>query len=382
MCCKRSGLTANDFVCAIPMPTCSFPPCRLFVAALCLLGLAAGPLRAQIPAPVTTGEPNYHADGMTDQPFTLEVVDAHRTVSNTLLLRLAVTNRGTMPMTINYDFAGNSSPAELGRISALYAVDPNGRKKYEVLRATSGAALCSRIAPPLQPGERRVLYAQLAAPPDTTSSFDVYFPKTTPILNVPIGLPQAGEPIPTEASIGDPGAVPVPANPVQPGPSSAIDQPTSNNEPNVYTNQTNPVPNGSAGKAIGSVESANSTVPFTVEALGLKAPAGQRATLRLAFTNNGSGELIATGQFTGTGSDLASAQQITGLYLIDPATKLRFDIVRETPTNALCSRIDPPMKAGERRVLEATFPPIPATVRSVWVYFPHASQITDVPVIR
>ena len=355
---------------------------RRLAAPLILLTLSAGALRAQIPSPVTTGVPNYHADGSTDQPFMLEVIDARRTVSNSLLLRVALTNKGTAPMTIRYDFAGNSNPVELGKISSLYALDPNGRKKYDVLRAASGGSLCSRVDPPLRPGERRVLFAQIAAPPDTTSSFDLYFPKATPILNVPIGLPQAGEPIPAEASIGEPGAVPVPAAPVQPGPPAAIDQPTSNNLPNVYTNQTNVVPNGSPGKAIGSIQSANSTVPFTVEALGLKAPTGQRAVLRLALTNNGSGELIATGQFNGGTADLSGPQQITGVYLLDPATKLRYDVVRESQTQALCSRIEPDMKAGERRTVEATFPPLPASVKSVYVYFPHASQITDVPVTR
>ena len=357
-------------------------PSGCLVALLLLLPFSARFSSAQIPAPVTTGVPNYHADGTTDQPFMVEAIDAHRTVSNSLLLRLAITNKGGAPMTINYDFAGNSNPAEQGKISALYALDPNGRKKYEVLRAPSGVSLCSRVNPPIQPGARRVVYAQLAAPPDTTSSFDLYFPKATPILNIPIGLPQAGEPIPAEASIGDPGAAPAPAAPLQLGPSSAIDQPTSNNEPNVYTNQTNPVPNGSPGKAIGSIESANSNVPFTVEALGVKAVAGQRAVLRLAFTNNGSGELIATGQFNSGATDFAGAQTITGVYLVDPATKQRYEVVRESQTSALCSKLEPPLSAGERRMLEATFPALPNTVKTVYVYFPHASPITDVPVTR
>ena len=351
-------------------------------AGLLILALSVAGAPAQIPGHVDTGVRNYRSDGMTDQPFTLEVINAHRTVSNTMLLRLAITNQGTAPMAIQYDFAGNTNPAELGKISALYALDPNGRKKYEVLRDASGATLCSRIDPAINPGERRVVYAQLAAPPDTSSAFDLYFPKAGAILTIPIGLPEAGEPIPPNAPVTELGRAPGPAAPVQPGPSSAIDQPTSNNQPNVYTNQTNPVPNGSRDKAIGSVESANSTVPFTVEALGLKAPAGQRAVLRLALTNNGSGNLIDTGQFTNTVGSLSDPTQITGVYLVDPATSQRFEVVHETETKALCSRIDRPLDPGERRLLEATFPPIPVTVKSVYVYFPHASQITDVPVTR
>ena len=42
--------------------------------------------------------------------------------------------------------------------------------------------------------------------------------------------------------------------------------------------------------------------------------------------------------------------------------------------------LDPVLGPGERRVLEAQFPPLPATVKSVYVYFPHTSPIADVPV--
>ena len=363
------------------MSTASLSP-RRWSAALLILACSAVSLGAQIPGRDTTGVRNYRAKGMTDQPFVLEVVNAHRSVSNTLQLRLAITNAGTAPMTIQYDFAGNTNPAEAGKISALYAVDPNGRKKYEVLRDAGGATLCSHIDPAISPGERRLVDAQLAAPPDTSSAFDLYFPKADPILAIPIGLPEAGEPIPPAAPVVSSGYAPGTAAPVQPGPSSAIYLPTSNNQPNVYTNQTNPIPNGSPDKAIGSVESANATVPFTVEVVGLKAAAGQRAVLRLAFTNNGSGNLIVTGQFTGDVAGLSDATQITGVYLVAPASKQRFDVVRETETKALCSRLDRPLDPGERRMLEATFPPIPAGVKSVYVYFPHASQITDVAVTR
>ena len=156
------------------------PTPRFFLrwsAGLLILTLSVASAPAQIPGHVDTGVRNYRSDGTTDQPFTLEVINAHRTVSNTMLLRLAITNQGTAPMAIQYDFSGNSNLAELGKISALYALDPNGRKKYEVLRDASGATLCSRIDPAINPGERRVVYAQVAAPPDTSSSFDLYFPQ-------------------------------------------------------------------------------------------------------------------------------------------------------------------------------------------------------------
>ena len=334
---------------------------------LCLLAPLVWALTAaaQIPAPVTTGVPDYKANGMTDQPFTVEIVGARRSVNNILVVRVALTNRGTAPLQPHQDFAGDSNPADDNRISALFALDPNGRKKYAVIRDSRNQPLCGQLVPPLQPGERRVLDAQLLAPPDTTSAVDVYFPKATPVLGVPIGLPQAGEPLPGGAAIVAPTGPALPATAAPIAPTVAIDQPTSNNLPNVYTNQANPT---TPSKGTGSIQSSNSDTPFTVEALGVKG-----TTLRLAITNNGSGSLDAAGQFTGGVGTSSGDRAISGLYLVDPVSKRRFNVVN-APT------VDPVLGPGERRVLEAHFPPIPGTVKSVYVYFPHATPVADVPV--
>ena len=326
---------------------------------------ATPPAAAQIPAPVTTGVPDYKADGMTDQPFTVEIIGARRSVNNVLVVRLALTNRGTAPLHPHQDFAGDSNPADDNRISALFAVDPNGRKKYGVIRDGRNQPLCGQIVPPLQPGERRVLDAQLLAPPDTSSAVDVYFPKATPVLGVPIGLPQAGEPLPEGAAIITPTGPALPATAAPLAPTVAIDQPTSNNLPNVYTNQANPT---TPGKGTGSVQSSNSDTPFTVEALGLRG-----GKLRLAVTNNGSGSLDAAGQFTGGVGTSSEDRSISGLYVVDPVSKQRFNVVN-------APKLDPMLGPGERRALEAQFPPIPGTIKSVYVYFPHTSPIADVSV--
>ena len=371
----------------------SQPPIQLFptvmqrpllplylLAPLCLFFFWGTAAPAQIAGTLDSTETRYVSKGMTDQPFIVEVLDARRTVSNSLLVRLALTNHGTAPLRAGAEFSGNDNPVDAGKISALYAVDPNGQTKYIVLRGTHGQPLCSRVVPDLQPGERRTVYAQLSSPPDTSSSITIVFPHADPILHVPIGLPEAGEPIPPDADFGNPG-VPSTTAPVPIAPSSAIDQPTSNNLPNVYTNQTQIVGSGAPLKGIGSVESANASVPFTVEVLGLKAtPAG--ATLRLAFTNNGSGNLDATGQFTSGIADAGDPRQISGVYLIDAASQQRFQVVRGSETSAQCSKIDPALGPGERRTLEAQFPAIPSGVKSVYVYFPHTTPISSVPVTR
>ena len=353
---------------------------RSFSYLLALLALAS-PLAAQIPSHTDTGVRNYAAHGTTDQPFTIQVVGARRTIENILLLKLSITNNGTAPLQPGPEFAGDTNPADNNKISAVYAVDPNGRRKYPVIRDAGNVALCSTINPPIKPGERRMLYAQLPAPPDTSDAFDLYFPQADPITNIPIGLAEAGQPSlinpnPTTAGL------PTPDHAVPLAPSNNIAGPTNNNEPDVYTNETNPAVAATPLKAIGSVTSANSTVPFSIQVLGLNSPKTDSATLRIAMTNNGSGELIPADFFTGGVGNLEDSQKIGGVFLVDPVSKQRFAVSTDPAGHAMTSRIDPPLAAGERRVLEAQFPAIPPAVKSVYVYFPHADAIPNVPVGR
>ena len=351
-----------------------------FAGLAALLALTS-PIAAQIPSHTDTGVRNYAAHGTTDQPFTIQVVGARRTIENILLLKLSITNNGTAPLQPGPEFAGDTNPADNNKISAVYAVDPNGRRKYPVIRDAGNVALCSTINPPVRPGERRMLYAQLSAPPDTSDAFDLYFPQADPITNIPLGLAEAGQPSlinPNPSTAG----LPTPDHAIPIAPSNSIAAPTNNNEPDVYTNQTNPAVAATPLEAIGRVTSANSTVPFSVKVLGLNSPKAGNATLRVAMTNNGSGELIPSDFFTGGVGDLEDSQKINGVFLVDPVSKQRFAVTTDPAGHANTTRIDPPLAAGERRVLEAQFPPIPPTVKSVYVYFPHADPIANVPVER
>ncbi len=351
----------------------------LAFAALAILAVDA---HAQIAGSEVPGDPVYRANGMTDQPFTVEVLGVRRTVSNSLLVRLALTNNGSSPLSIRHEFSGSSNPAEERKISAIYAVDPNGQKKYGVLPDAQGQTLCSRLDPDLLPRERRELFAQLSSPPDTSSAVNIFFPRATAILQVPIGLPGAGEPLPPNATIGNTGNYPAPAAPVPIAPTSAIDETTTNVLPNVYATVPGRLAADTPSKALGNIQSGNSTTPFTVEALGIKRTGGtgSNTVLQLTLTNNGSNALDAAGQFTSGLTDLGDPRAITGVYLIDPQTQVRYGVMRASQTGASCSSISPPVNTGERRRLEAQFPALPAATKSVSVYFPHASPINDVPV--
>jgi hypothetical protein len=354
------------------------PLARLLLASLTCLAAA----HAQIPAaPTSGGEPHFRLNGMTDQPFAIEVLDAHRTVGNTLLVRMAFTNLGQAPLAVQYDFADAEKPAEAGKISGVYAIDPNGEIKYTVLRNAQGTAICSRLEPPVQPGERRSLFTQLGAPPETSPTVSLFFPHAGRIENVPIGLPAAGQALPDGASIGDPGAYPNPPAVAPAAPETNRDPKATKIRPDFVADQLGDIPPAAAGKGIGTIQDGNSVVPFTVHALSLKRLPNGHTKLELALTNDSSGPLDVNGQFTGgVGSLAGGAQQISGVYLVDPVTHAHFEVARPNQTTALCSTISQALAPGERRELEAEFTGVPDAVKTVYVYFPHASPISEVPV--
>ena len=53
-----------------------------------------------------------------------------------------------------------------------------------------------------------------------------------------------------------------------------------------------------------------------------------------------------TGQFNGSLTDLANMTQISGVYLLDPASKQKFEVLRPSQTQVLCSKIERPFDAG------------------------------------
>ena len=351
--------------------------------------LVALPLvsHAQIPAAPSPTAVVYQARGTTNEPFSVEVVDARRANGNTLVVRLNLRNDGTGPLNVRYDFAAGTNPVDVRKVSGLYLIDPNGRTRLDVLRDAGGAALCSTVDPDLAPGERRMISAQFPAPSTTSNAVEVHFPKTVePIVGVPVGLSAAGEPIPANVPVASPPAI-ASANPPRASaaaqPSPAIETPGTNFRPDVYTNQlpgSEPV-TGSAKKTSGHVQASNSDVPFTVEVLALKrVNGGKELELRLALTNNSSGPFDVGDYFTTGRTDSANNRRISGVYVVDARTQARATVATDASGRAACSEVAP-LDPGERRELSARLSPAPAVnTKSVYLYFPQASPIADVPV--
>lgn len=361
-----------------PAATCPF------LAALSLF--AAAPAHGQIPAAPSPTGVVYRAVGKTDVPFTVEVVDVRRASANTLVVRLNLRNDGPAPLNVRFDFAPNTAPAEARKISALYLIDPNGRKRLDVLRDAAGVPQCSTVDPDLAPGERRMISAQFPAPPTTSNAVEVHFPRTAePIVGVPIGLPVGGEPTALNAPVTVQPAVrpSPPAVSAAAAPSPAIEEPGTNFRPNVYTNQlpgTVPAVD-SPKKTAGHVQASNSDVPFTVEVLSLRrVSGGKELELRVALTNNSSGVFDVGDYFTGGRADSANNRRISGVYLVDAGSQTRATVALDAAGRAQCSEVAP-LGPGERRELSARLTPAPpAGTRAMYLYFPQTSPVPDVAI--
>ncbi len=351
---------------------------------------AAAPVRAQIPAAPSPTDRVFRATGTAGQPFSVQVIDLRRGLGNTVALRLTLKNEGSAPLAPRAEFSSSpTNPGEQKRISGVYLVDPNGRRRFEVLRDAAGVPQCSVLETDLAPGERRELRATFPAPPPTSNTVEIFFPNATqPIVGVPIGLAAAGEPIAENAPVTVPATAPTlnpPAVSASTPPSAA--RPVSDFKPDVYTNQlpgTAPAIDGPK-KATGRIQASNTVVPFTVEVLGLRRTGDGKYDLSLALTNNSSGPLDVGDQFTGGLTDSAGAGRISGVYLVDPATQIRYPVARDNLNRPLCSEIKPPMVPGERRELSARLSgPAPASAAAapgrLSVYFPEAGPIPDVRV--
>ncbi len=203
---------------------------------------------------------------MTDQPFTVEV---HRRPAHRFQQPAGAPgadqprHRADAART---RFLRQQQPRRRQHISSLYAVDPNGQTKYPVLRDAHG-----RRCVPGSSGTQTGRTAQCLRAASLAAGHVQFgrnrFPKADPILDVPIGLPQAGEPIPPEAAIGNPGSVPRPACPCpsrRRRPSTSRPPTTS---PTFTPTRRNSSPPAAPMKGIGTIDSGNSTVPFTVEVL-------------------------------------------------------------------------------------------------------------------
>ncbi|WP_055492308.1 hypothetical protein [Streptomyces sp. TP-A0356] len=105
--------------------------------------------------------------------LTLTVTSAKRGSGGFVTVDGTVTNNtGTLWVAANWRGDEQELARNGGSVAGASLVDSNGRKKYLVLRDTSGRCLCTQFTGGVKDGETVQWFAQFPAPPEGTAKVD------------------------------------------------------------------------------------------------------------------------------------------------------------------------------------------------------------------
>ena len=120
------------------------------------------------------------------------------------------------------------------------------------------------------------------------------------------------------------------------------------------------------------------TPDVRIEVRDLKRGDGNTVTLRLRLVNESGGEFKGSCLMREYGAN-DNCGTFSGAYLLDPANKKKYLVVRDTEGNCVCSGIDD-LKDGKKMNIWATYPAPPADVAKLTVIVPAFEPIEGVPV--
>jgi hypothetical protein len=168
----------------IPLAARFVPATLLLAAALtsCSRDPAPDPGAARVPA-ATTRRPALAMAKAEWPGLTIEVIEITR-VGGTLLVRFRFENAAAQPFGFGDRFAAD--PADRDTLADVALLDPSGRRKYFVLRDRANRPECSTGLSPLEPGEKRELFARFPAPAPGTSRITIQIPHVPEMREVPV----------------------------------------------------------------------------------------------------------------------------------------------------------------------------------------------------
>lgn len=115
--------------------------------------------------------------------LTIEVLEV-RPVGGTLLVRFRFVNTSAQPFEFGDRFA--AQPGDRDSLADVALLDPSGRRKSFVLRDRANQPQCSAGQSPLEPGEKRLLFARFPAPLAGTSRITIQVPHVPEMREVPV----------------------------------------------------------------------------------------------------------------------------------------------------------------------------------------------------
>ncbi|MBO8187579.1 hypothetical protein [Streptomyces spirodelae] len=121
----------------------------------------------------TEGEPLAQVKGGKDGALTLTITSAVRDDGGFATLKGTVTNSGPSVVTLP-DWQSDETELKKNGLSMAGAtmVDKKEKKRYLVLRDTTGRCLCTRFRSGFPEGKSTQWYAQFPAPPPSTDKVD------------------------------------------------------------------------------------------------------------------------------------------------------------------------------------------------------------------
>jgi hypothetical protein len=149
----------------------------IFALSIALAGVAGA--QSSPAAPAAGPSPIATADG--EAPGTQLQVTKLKRSGDSVMLQFALINNSDSA----YD-PNNLQSSNYRSVDGVYLVDMAGKKKYEVVRDSTGAGVCSQNIQAISAKSSANYWAKFPAPPDNVQKVGVVVPHFIPMDDVPL----------------------------------------------------------------------------------------------------------------------------------------------------------------------------------------------------
>ena len=149
----------------------------IFALSIAMAGVAGA--QSSPAAPAAGPSPIATADG--EAPGTQLQVTKLKRSGDSVMLQFALINNSDSA----YD-PNNLQSSNYRSVDGVYLVDMTGKKKYEVVRDSTGAGVCSQNIAAIPSKSSANYWAKFPAPPDSVQKVGVVVPHFIPMDDVPL----------------------------------------------------------------------------------------------------------------------------------------------------------------------------------------------------
>jgi hypothetical protein len=118
----------------------------------------------------------------------IEVVDLKRDGAGGVTLTLTITNTTTKDLDLACDLRADGNES-CKQVAGIYLIDGVNKKRYLVMRDTTGKCLCTDTLTKISPMGSVTIWAKFPAPPTTVTTVSAIVPTFLPLDAVPLTGP-------------------------------------------------------------------------------------------------------------------------------------------------------------------------------------------------